>query len=109
LRITSAGKKRLEQYKTKEISIPKPKKWDGLWRIVIFDIAEKRRWQRDKIRSALIAAGFMKLQHSVWVYPYPCEEFVKLLKADEEIGKAVLYIEAKKVEYDKPLRELFSL
>jgi DNA-binding transcriptional regulator PaaX len=37
----------------------KNKKWDGKWRVLIFDIPETRRFDRDNIRRALISIGFM--------------------------------------------------
>lgn len=85
------------------------KKWDGRWRIIIFDIKENRRGVRDKIRRSLVEIGFYKLQNSVWVYPYDFEDLLILLKADFKIGKDVLYIIADRIENDKVLRSYFNL
>lgn len=41
-------------------------KWDGKWRLVIFDVPEKRRQARDLLRSKLKQWGFMHFQQSVW-------------------------------------------
>jgi len=90
----------------------KPKKsnrWDKKWRILIFDIPERFRKQRDHVRSTLRTLGFYRLQDSVWVYPYDCEDLITLLKVDFKIGKNLLYIVADAVEYDKPLRIHFNL
>ena len=87
----------------------KPKKWDRKWRILSFDIPERRRKVRFQIRSTLISLGFVRLQDSVWVYPYDCEDLITLLKADFKVGKDVLYIIADKIEYDAPLRAHFGL
>lgn len=89
--------------------ICKPKKWDGKWRILIFDISEKRKRDRDKLRFILRSIGFFKLQNSVWVYPYDCEDLINLLKTDLHIGKAILYIVADKIEYDINLKKRFDL
>src|SRR3989344_5509248 len=51
----------------------------------------------------------LKLQNSVWVYPYDCEDFISLLKADFKIGKDVLYIIVEKLENDWHLRKFFNL
>lgn len=40
--------------------------WDGKWRLVIFDIPEKRRPARDLLRQKLKEWGFTHLQKSVW-------------------------------------------
>lgn len=87
----------------------KPKHWDKKWRLLIFDIPEYRRRTRTRVRQTLIALGFYRLQDSVWVYPYDCEELIVLLKADLKIGKDLLYIIADKVEYDATLRAHFGL
>ena len=42
------------------------KKWDGKWRLVIFDVPEKRRKARDLLRSKLKQWGFTIFQQSVW-------------------------------------------
>jgi len=53
--------------------------------------------------------GFVRLQDSVWVFPYDCEDFVALLKADLKIGVAVLYLIVEQIENDKHLRAHFDL
>lgn len=45
-------------------------KWDGLWRVVIYDIPEKNRNKRDKLRKWLKRFGFAQWQISVWVSPH---------------------------------------
>jgi DNA-binding transcriptional regulator PaaX len=107
--LTDKGKERLNIYNKKSAVLRIPKKWDGKWRLVMFDIVEPLRSVRVSLRRELSQAGFVRLQDSVWVYPYDCEEYVALLKADKRIGKSVLYIVAEKVEYDRPLKELFNL
>jgi len=107
--LTESGRKKLEQIRKSEYAIKKPERWDGKWRIVIFDIKEKKRDVRDQFRRELTQVGFVKLQHSVWIYPYDCEEFIKMAKADYRIGKDILYIVAERVEYDKNLKPLFNL
>lgn len=43
--------------------------WDGSWRLVMFDIPEKQRGLRDKLRRALLGLGMGIFQGSVWVSP----------------------------------------
>ncbi|MCI0542503.1 hypothetical protein L0Y69_01960 [bacterium] len=86
-----------------------PKKWDCKWRVIIFDIKEYRRATRNLLRKELAAFGFWKLQQSVWVSPYPCDEFITLLKADLKIGKDLLYLLVEEMENDRHLKKLFHL
>lgn len=109
LRLTPKGEAKLRQLEAHEYRLKKPKKWDGKWRLLIFDISEKQRSVRGRLRSTLQAIGFERLQNSVWVYPYPCEDLITLLKADFKIGNDVLYIIADTIENDKKLRENFNL
>ena len=53
--------------------------------------------------------GFVRLQDSVWVYPYDCEDLIVLLKADFKIGKDVLYMIVDEMEGDTHLRKEFGL
>ncbi len=107
--LTDLGKKVLNKFENKNFKISKPAKWDNKWRILIFDIKEKNRRTRDNIRRILVSIGFVRLQNSVWVYPYDCEDLVNLLKADFKIGRELLYIIADKIEREKVLLEHFEL
>lgn len=109
LAITEKGRKVIRLVELRNFKLPKPKRWDGKWRMIIFDIKEKRRRSRDLLRETLISLGFKKLQNSVWVYPYDCEDFMLLLKADFELGKSLLYIVADEIENDRELRKFFNL
>lgn len=86
-----------------------PRKWDGRWRVVIFDIKEERRHLRARLRDMLEQIGFIKLQNSVWVYPFDCEDLVTLIKQDYRVGKEVLYMIADSIESDKQLRGHYGL
>jgi|SRR3989344_1865053 len=107
--ITAKGEKILERWRRADFMFKKPKKWDRKWRIVIFDIPEKKKKIRDEIRKILTEAGFQRLQDSVWVYPYDCEDIIGLLKMDYGIGPNMLYIIADQIENDKYLRMDFDL
>lgn len=109
LRITAKGRETLLKLKQKEIFIKKPRKWDGKYRIVIFDIKEYRRSIRNQIRRWLVHLGFTRIQNSVWVHPYECSEIVSLLKANYHIGKEIIYMTVDKIDNDAALRKIFSL
>jgi len=107
-RLTEKGERALLKYKIKE-SAKKKKKWDGKWRVVIFDIKEVKRGRRDQVRKSIVRFGFLKLQNSVWVYPYDCEELVALLKAECHLGQDLLYMIVEKIEGDTVLKKQFQL
>ena len=109
LRITDAGRKALEFEQAKVALKNQKKKWDGRWRMIVFDIPERRGYIRARLRAYMNEIGFVRLQDSVWVYPYDCEDFVALLKVELKIGKDVLYAIADTIEHDKGLRQQFNL
>lgn len=92
-----------------QYAIGNPRSWDGRWRVLIFDVPEYRKSVRDKIRRTLMHIGFVRLQDSVWIYPYDCEDLIALLKADFRIGKDVLYMIVDELEWDSKLRKDFGL
>ena len=111
LRLTSEGVRLMTSMEEEEklFEIRKPKRWDGKWRIVIFDIWERRRGVRDRLRNLLQKNGFVKVQNSVWVYPYDCEELFVFLRTNLRLGKGILYIVAEEIEYDEAFRKHFKL
>lgn len=86
-----------------------PRRWDRKWRMFIFDIPERRKKARHMIRQKMLEVGFVRVQDSVWAYPYDCEDFAALLKADLKIGKDLLYLIVDTMEGDTALRTYFKL
>jgi len=109
VRLTEKGKQKLLKYRLQEIKIEKPKKWDKKWRVIIFDIKEYKKKYRDQLRKEFVNLGFLRLQNSVWVYPYECEEVIIMLKSYYSFGKDVLYMVVDKMENDKWLKREFNL
>ncbi len=108
-RITEAGENILALASMQDKAKQKPKRWDRRWRLVIFDIPERRRSIRNQLRSFMSEYGFVRLQDSVWIYPYDCEDLIALAKANFRIGADVLYMIVEQLERDKYLREHFGL
>lgn len=109
LSLTTKGEAKLRELERREYRLPRPKRWDKKWRVLIFDIPEKRKCLREKIRNTLRAIGFNQLQKSVWVYPYDCEDLIALLKTDFKVGKDLLYLVVDEIENDKKLLHMFQL
>ena len=58
IRLTKAGKKMALSYQVDEMEIKPQKHWDGKWRIVFFDIPEKKASARNVFRDKLKELGF---------------------------------------------------
>jgi hypothetical protein len=109
LHLTPRGEKVLRRLELCDFRLQRPKRWDYKWRVLIFDIPERRKSLRPKIRYTLKAIGFVRLQDSVWVYPYDCEDLITLLKADFKIGKDLLYLIVDSIENDASLKNHFGI
>lgn len=60
--------------------IERPARWDGKWRLVLFDIASDERTKRNAFRSMVRRLGAVMVQKSVWVHPFDCSEQIDLLR-----------------------------
>jgi len=108
-RLTAKGKSKLQAFSKKLRQNRNMTVWDGKWRVVIFDIEEYKKKMRDYFRAELAGAGFQKLQNSVWVSPYECEEMIALFKTDLKLDNNVLYFVTDKMEGDQFLRNMFFI
>ena len=108
--LTDLGKQKIEKVLIKQYIIPPPMIWNGKWHILMFDIKERRRRVRGQLRKLLQGAGFVRLQDSAWVHPFPCDEFVALVRAHLSSGVGELrHITADALESDRTLRDHFHL
>lgn len=107
-RLTEEGKRALSLERAR-LGAMKKKRWDRRWRVVIFDIPERRKKSRVRLRTFMQECGFVRLQDSVWVYPYDCEDLMALAKTEFHIGADALYMIVEQIERDKHLREHFGL
>lgn len=108
--LTENGKRKIKQYQFEELKIAKPKKWDKKWRLVIFDIPEKRKKSaREALRNKLINLNFFQLQKSVWVHPYSCENEIQLTAEIFGVTSFINIIIADKILDDVRAKSHFGL
>ncbi|OGY59735.1 MAG: CRISPR-associated endonuclease Cas2 [Candidatus Colwellbacteria bacterium RIFCSPLOWO2_01_FULL_48_10] len=106
--LTQKGKKRKLAYDLENMKINKQTKWDGKWRILMFDIPEKIRVARDSFRTKLRQLGFVRFQQSVWICPYPCENEIDFIGELFRIRSHLNLITAN-IENDQLIRRKFDL
>lgn len=69
------------------------REWDGWWRIVIFDVAEKQREFRDSLRSKLVELGFGQWQKSVYVSPHDvAQDMIEFLESSHLTEQTSVFI-----------------
>ena len=108
LRLTDQGRKEIQSHI--ELAPRDAKRaWDGLWRIVLFDISETERAQRDALRYRLEKVGFLKIQDSAWIFPFPCGDLVESLKEHLNISQTVIFVTDAHIENDGEYKKKFGL
>ena len=107
--LTKEGQKKALKFKLDEMEIKKPAKWDGEWRIVIFDIPEKFKKAREALRIKLKELGFLKLQESVFIFPYECEDEINFIMEVFLIRPFVRFMRVKSFTNEEQIRVKFGL
>lgn len=80
-RLTSAGRRRAITHRL-EAGSSLLAHWDGKWRIVLLDLPEARKNERESLRYLLKKAGFVCLKNSAWISPHPFEHLFMNIKRD---------------------------
>lgn len=109
IEITPLGKKKLLTYSYDDVSIKKPKYWDGKWRIIIFDISEKKKLARMSVNQKLKELGFVALQKSTFIYPYDCRREIEFIKDYLNIKKELNYVVAEEIDNEVEMEKVFGL
>ena len=107
--LTKDGKQKALKFEFDEMEIKKPVKWDKKWRIVIFDIPEKKKKAREALRRKLKGLGFQELQKSVFVYPFECEDEIDFIVEVFEIRSYVRFLRVKSFTNDEQFKIKFKL
>lgn len=68
--------------------------WDGVWRIVSYEIPEKRREMRDRLRREMAGWGLGPWHRSFWLTPHPIIEPLQLLIKGKEEAQYVQAFES---------------
>jgi len=109
LTLSEGGKKRLLQFDLDKMVIKKPRKWDGYWRLILFDIPEKQKKGREALRSKLRELGFYPVQKSCFVHPSDCKWEIDFISEIFEVSPYVNFILAKQIEGTSQLMKYFNL
>jgi len=92
LKLTKKGKKKLDCIKLEGSGVLVSTVWDGYWRIIILDIPEERKPEREALRYLLKKADFACIKNTVWISPYPYEHLFTNIKKDLGLGGTELMI-----------------
>ncbi|PJB99306.1 MAG: CRISPR-associated endonuclease Cas2 [Candidatus Nealsonbacteria bacterium CG_4_9_14_0_8_um_filter_35_12] len=110
LEITEEGNKLLKSFDYDELKLPNPKRWDKKWRLVTFDIPDKKKRERNAFSEKLKDLGFYPLQESVFIYPYDCRDEIDFICEFLSISRHVNYCLVESLDKrEGDLRNIFNL
>lgn len=111
LRLTRSGRAKASSHKLDASSSLLNLSWDGKWRVVILDLPEARKDEREALRYLLKKAGFMCLKNSVWISPLPYEFLFANIKKDFDLTTELMIFVTDKIdkETEKSFFELTKI
>ncbi len=97
-RLTKEGKKKVHSLELENDTTLVNTSWDGLWRIILLDLPESRKAERESLRYLLKKAGFVCLKNSAWISPYPFEHLFTNIKKDLGLTTELMIIVTQNVD-----------
>lgn len=97
-RLSEEGKKKLNSNAIDDDTTLVSNNWDGYWRIIILDLPEERKSERESLRYLLKKAGFICVKNSVWISMYPYENLFTNIKNDLKLTSEMMIIVTDKID-----------
>lgn len=107
-RLTKEGRQRLNNIALEAESSLVSTKWDGFWRIILLDLPEERKNEREALRYLLKKAGFTCIKNSVWISMYPFEHLFNNIKKDLNLRTELIIFVTDKID-EQTEKEFFTL
>jgi len=107
--ITENGKAVVEYQALLRLKPTPQNVWDGMWRLVMFDIPSEKKDARDRFAGTLKTLGFVRYQKSVFICPHPCEEELEAVAEYLDVLKYIDILLAKRISRDREYRAEFNL
>lgn len=97
-RLSEEGRKKINSNALDDNTAIISKNWDGNWRIIILDLPEERKNEREALRYLLKKAGFACVKNSVWISIYPYENLFINIKKDLQLSTEMIIIVTNKID-----------
>lgn len=97
-RLSEEGRKRINSNALDDDTAIISKNWDGNWRIIILDLPEERKNEREALRYLLKKAGFVCVKNSVWISIYPYENLFINIKNDLGLTTEMIILVTNKID-----------
>ena len=110
IELTDAGRKKIRSYASEEIVPQRQRQWDRIWRVILSDISESKKKAGDALRQKFHMCGLYPLKKSVFVYPFPCEDEIAIMRDIFEIPtSSLVLIETRHIADEIKLKKYFGL
>ena len=109
LKITKKGRNKLNCIKLEGEDALVSTAWDGFWRIIILDISEERKNEREALRYLLKKANFVCIKNTVWISPFPYENLFTNIKKDLGLSTELMIIVTDKLDPETNLAFLKAI
>ena len=111
IELTKNGKRLIREYDLEDMELKIPQKWDGYWRVIIYDIPVHQRKASNAFRQKIRTLGLFQLQRSVWVCPYECLEELEFLSSIFEIDfdRCICYFKTREIPREDKIKNHFAL
>ncbi len=107
VKITKKGRQKLLKFDLEQMELKR--KTDGKWRLIIYDISNLRKPQRELFRDMLKKLQFLRLQESVYLTPFICEEEIEYLRQVFDIDREVQVLKVTGIEYEDQYKKYFGI
>ena len=107
VKITNKGKKKILKYDLDKMELKR--KTDGKWRVIVYDIANLKKFQREIFRETLKRLKFLRLQKSVYLTPFVCDDEIEYLRQLFNIGSEVLVFKVAEIENTQDYKRYFGI
>jgi len=97
-RLTQDGKQKLNSIALEAEGGLVSTHWDGYWRIVLLDLPEDRKSEREALRYLLKKAGFFCVKNSVWISMLPYENLFTNIKNDLGLTTEMMIMVTDKID-----------
>lgn len=108
IKLSEKGKELLGRIAADDIEIRKTE-WDGIWRLVAYDIPNEFKQERDYFRKKLKELDFYQIQKSLWAIPYECQEEIAIFAQSICVAPFVIYMTTDKIPNQSKVKEAFDI
>lgn len=107
VRISQKGKERLLQYNIAAMQLKE--KIDGLWRLIVYDVANLKGQKRRIFQRMLKQLKFLQIQRSVYLTPFICDDEIEYLRQLFDLRDEVVLLKVSRIENEQGYKRYFGI